>query len=279
LRTEVLVVATKTRKKWEKMADDPKWKEQVIKEGRQYNRTTGHVVELMISAADCKHMIDWPHHFRIGPKHMVDFEATIASPRVDVDYRFNLRLDLTDKMIDEIRSHDPNVKWPALEMVGSLVKSAMLSLAIQQQRPLQCVICAKPAQCFARCYTIVPNSSGYYGSVLFLKDDFTIPHCNGAECVALVQQQCIGVMDPDKAPGELIVKCEKCDKREGKSGDAKKCSRCKAVFYCNRECQKAHWKKHKKHCHDFDPASADNFARMFKGDKGAPKWGEALWKI
>ena len=27
-----------------------------------------------------------------------------------------------------------------------------------------------------------------------------------------------------------------------------KCSRCKKVFYCNRECQKQHWKVHKKQC-------------------------------
>jgi hypothetical protein len=260
------------------MADDPKWKEQVIKEGREYMRVTDHDVELMLGGpVDCSDMIDWPHHFRIGPKHMVDFEATIASPRVDVDYRFNIRLDLTDKMIDEIRSDDPNVMLPALRMAGSMISSAMLSLAIQQQRPLQCAVCAKPAQCFGRCYKVVPNSSGYYGSVLFIEDEFTIPHCSGDECVALVEQNCAGgVMDPDKTPGKLLANCKKCDKSEEKSGDMKKCSQCKAVFYCNRECQKAHWKEHKKHCRGSDPASA---ARMFKGDKGASKWGEALWKI
>lgn len=27
-----------------------------------------------------------------------------------------------------------------------------------------------------------------------------------------------------------------------------KCSRCKAVFYCNAACQTAHWKAHKLQC-------------------------------
>ena len=28
----------------------------------------------------------------------------------------------------------------------------------------------------------------------------------------------------------------------------KKCSRCKKVYYCGRECQKLHWKTHKEEC-------------------------------
>ena len=29
---------------------------------------------------------------------------------------------------------------------------------------------------------------------------------------------------------------------------SKVCSKCKIVYYCNRECQKAHWKTHKLEC-------------------------------
>ena len=32
-----------------------------------------------------------------------------------------------------------------------------------------------------------------------------------------------------------------------------KCSKCKAVFYCDRNCQKRHWKEHKKSCVEVKP--------------------------
>ena len=41
---------------------------------------------------------------------------------------------------------------------------------------------------------------------------------------------------------------EACDYCGGKSGDLKRCSRCKAVWYCSRNCQKDAWKTHKTRC-------------------------------
>ncbi|KAJ7713818.1 hypothetical protein B0H16DRAFT_1619956 [Mycena metata] len=38
--------------------------------------------------------------------------------------------------------------------------------------------------------------------------------------------------------------CSSCSKRSG----SMRCSRCKITFYCNRECQAAHWSTHKNHC-------------------------------
>lgn len=31
-----------------------------------------------------------------------------------------------------------------------------------------------------------------------------------------------------------------------------KCTNCKNVFYCTKECQKDHWKKHKNNCRPFE---------------------------
>ena len=45
-----------------------------------------------------------------------------------------------------------------------------------------------------------------------------------------------------------LKSCSLCGKMEKKRKQMKSCSACKTVQYCNRECQKAHWKKHKKDC-------------------------------
>lgn len=37
---------------------------------------------------------------------------------------------------------------------------------------------------------------------------------------------------------------------------SKKCNGCQKVYYCNKECQKEHWKKHKPHCQNLDALNA-----------------------
>jgi len=47
--------------------------------------------------------------------------------------------------------------------------------------------------------------------------------------------------------------CDSC----GKTGDnLKKCVRCESVMYCNKDCQRAAWKTHKKACHPKPAAAA-----------------------
>ncbi|RLN26210.1 hypothetical protein BBJ28_00009210 [Nothophytophthora sp. Chile5] len=57
-------------------------------------------------------------------------------------------------------------------------------------------------------------------------------------------------------PGEQLAlmetpelrRCAKCDKRAARGQELKRCTRCKCTFYCNAECQRAHWKDHKVSC-------------------------------
>ena len=45
--------------------------------------------------------------------------------------------------------------------------------------------------------------------------------------------------------GTQTKKCSKC----GKESDAlMKCTACKCVWYCDKDCQNRHWKEHKKEC-------------------------------
>mmetsp|Transcript_591 Transcript_591/g.756 ORF Transcript_591/g.756 Transcript_591/m.756 type:complete len:256 (+) Transcript_591:2052-2819(+) len=39
-----------------------------------------------------------------------------------------------------------------------------------------------------------------------------------------------------------------CGKVEKSKGELRQCSGCHSAFYCSRDCQKAHWKRHKKEC-------------------------------
>lgn len=49
-----------------------------------------------------------------------------------------------------------------------------------------------------------------------------------------------------KTAREKFSQCHNC--YNSISGSIKLCSGCKKVCYCNRECQKAHWKIHKQSC-------------------------------
>ncbi|CAB9523372.1 MYND domain protein [Seminavis robusta] len=47
--------------------------------------------------------------------------------------------------------------------------------------------------------------------------------------------------------------CAGCSSVEKAMGAFKSCAKCRVVFYCNRKCQKSHWKEHKKSCCKSDP--------------------------
>ena len=56
-------------------------------------------------------------------------------------------------------------------------------------------------------------------------------------------------------------KCHGCDRIEDARGEFEECSKCLKVSYCSFECQKSHWKAHKKECvkPKWSPRSALSF--------------------
>lgn len=55
----------------------------------------------------------------------------------------------------------------------------------------------------------------------------------------------INLGNSSRPAAKILPSCAQCN---AKLRDAKYCSTCRKVAYCNRECQKGHWKQHKPSC-------------------------------
>jgi len=59
----------------------------------------------------------------------------------------------------------------------------------------------------------------------------------------------------------------------------KKCSKCKAVQYCDRECQRLHWFMHKKNCARLLAQSQTHSQSQSKGNIDTAELREELAKL
>ena len=56
-------------------------------------------------------------------------------------------------------------------------------------------------------------------------------------------------MMQEKKFNPRVPSCQKCHKTEEQIGKAlRHCAKCKKTLYCSTECQRGHWKLHKKDC-------------------------------
>lgn len=72
-----------------------------------------------------------------------------------------------------------------------------------------------------------------------------------ADIVSIIKQASAdpGCSSSLAAQGKAVLKiCSGCAMEEGARGDFKTCSKCRKVWYCSAECQKSHWKCHKREC-------------------------------
>jgi hypothetical protein len=69
-----------------------------------------------------------------------------------------------------------------------------------------------------------------------------------AEALHVLEQQA-SLSQGEAMAGIHLRMCRGCSKEATPGGPTLlKCGKCKAAFYCNRECQMADWKRHKKEC-------------------------------
>jgi hypothetical protein len=63
--------------------------------------------------------------------------------------------------------------------------------------------------------------------------------------------------------------CSNCNKFPPEIPTLKQCAKCKTAYYCSRECQTKHWKKHKKECVVFAAAYASHASGSGSNTNGA----------
>lgn len=72
------------------------------------------------------------------------------------------------------------------------------------------------------------------------------------ECPGISEDTAKNIITVFKAMIFIDMCCANCKKGTAVSKSLKKCSRCKNTYYCSRDCQRSHWKEHKKICKQSD---------------------------
>jgi hypothetical protein len=88
----------------------------------------------------------------------------------------------------------------------------------------------------------------------------------GKELLQTIRER-FKMMDKDRRAN---IQCAQCQKKEDSFSDERlnKCSRCKIVFYCSRECQQRHWPTHRTSCKKPDRSSLPERMLSFEENIG-----------
>lgn len=188
---------------------------------------------------------------------MVEYEATVASETVNLDYNFKFKLVLHTEILVDLMSNDPDRKQAALKKACDFASKGMLKM-----ETFHCVVCDQSATGFERISQLIPQQGPP-----IIREVAVIPACDKPECLAPIRQQLHVVMQdtrPEEVSGDspkrtFLASCGQCLKKEEKVGDMKCCSRCHAAFYCNKDCQTSAWKAHKKVCKGVPSQTSEYF--------------------
>lgn len=112
---------------------------------------------------------------------------------------------------------------------------------ILQAAPWVCAKCRqKPCQLATRVLLIKSKDPGHATQVI----NRSMPMCKKGACEVYARDNVRAALADSEAGAELPSACKTC----GKLSKTSKCSQCKSVAYCSKECQKLDWPVHKAAC-------------------------------
>lgn len=99
---------------------------------------------------------------------------------------------------------------------------------------------------FKEYFSSLGNSVFKPGTVIFIRDPWLKFAMDGGSTIRVEDSKDIAIVRDSTC-------CYNCSKFENEvDRKLSRCDRCAGAFYCSRDCQKAHWKMHKKVCFDYD---------------------------
>jgi hypothetical protein len=164
----------------------------------------------------------------------------------------NIRKLALECDVDESSARDSEKSF--LDDLGAQIINFQLEKILQKNpKKYKCVTCQKaPA---TRSVSMICRAVNNTTWSLHVFPSF--PVCDSTKC-SLIASKCAekmlstlaSVTGQEKiSPSEVVTQCNNCERLNyGGESERLNCSRCNIACYCNVECQKAHWPKHKKAC-------------------------------
>lgn len=112
---------------------------------------------------------------------------------------------------------------------------------IMSAAPWVCARCRqKPSHFATRVLLMKPTDPQYEIQVV----DRSMPTCKQGNCEVYARDNVRAALAESEAGADVISYCKTCRSHR----HTKKCSQCKSVAYCSKECQKSDWPSHKAAC-------------------------------
>jgi hypothetical protein len=182
-------------------------------------------------------LIEGSADFVLNPQHHIVFQTSADTPRVKYNFKFHIGVNEETFRLLQSPEHTP-WKSQVTHTISNLVSERLLKLV-----PFKCMNCTcNDAVEFCFSGTVLNTTA-----VPTIFNWICFPTCQA--CEQTVQNAVLDSLS-SVSDDRIIKVCADCGKCPRKMDC---CSRCRCAFYCNRKCQRHHWKKgdHKQKCQPY----------------------------